>query len=496
MTAASNPIGRAVSRRMLAFAALGFLIGLSSTIAAKRWLEYTTVRRDAAELLARGDELRRCAARPSEFVGRTASGSWLFAYDGAGRASHPDAPPLRLALEPSTAPGAYVARRSSPFLSIAELGFRIAPSGPCAWLVAHRRSPRFDPRSLLESAALALVAMVVTLLGVGLGVVRPLLRRIGEVRALAARVGTGAVRFPPPRATGDELDAIVDALRATHDALAADRGALTRSNAALEEHLATTAHDLRTPVAALQLAVERATSLVQGRDAAEALRGAMLDAYYVGGLVENLHLTTRLRGASAASPVIAMDLTELVRAVSTRAAIVARHAGVSLACATPEGPLPLAADPLAVERAISNLTDNAIRHARRNVALVLERKGAGGFELTVADDGAGFDESGCAHASALGIAVAGRGQGPPDARARSRLGLSVTARIARSLDAEVAIATSASGSVVTIAGRRAPAPAAETPTLRAGAAPGELLAGHPGGDEDRIVHGRQRRGVG
>lgn len=446
-------IGRAVSRRMLGFAALGFLIGLSSTIAAKRWLEYTTVVHDAAELLTRPDELRRCEARPAEFVGRTASGSWLFAYDTAGRALHPDAPLLRMSLDALTRPGDYAARRASPFLSIVELGFRTAARGPCAWMVAHRRSPRFDLRSLFESATLSLVAMAVTLLGVSLGVVRPLLRRIGEVRTLATSVGAAGARFPPVRASGDELDAIVAALRDAHDALCAERDALARSKVALEEHLATTAHDLRTPVTSLQLAVERATSLATGGATAEALRGALLDAYYVGALVENLHLTTRLRGAPSGSPRIAVDLAEVVRVISTRLTIVARHTGVSLGCATPDGTVLVDADPLAIERAVSNLADNALRHARRHVALVLERR-AHGFELTVADDGAGFSATGLAHAAALGFAVEGAGSAPSEPRARARHGLSVTAQVARHLGATLSIQTSPLGSVVTLETRR------------------------------------------
>lgn len=454
MSGRAAGIGGKVSRRILWISALGFLIGWISTIGAKRWLEHTTLQRDAAELLSDRGELGRCEARPAEFVGRTASGWWLFAYDAAGRSRHPDAPPLRLPLDAATPLGGTTARRASPFWGVAELAFRTRERGPCAWLVAHRRSQRADAWALASSAAVALLAMAATLLGVVLGVVRPLLRRIGEVRALAGTVGAASARLPEAPLAGDELDDIVAALRQAHDALAAERLALARSKAALEEHVATTAHDLRTPVASLQLAVEHATALAAAGGAGEgalgALRGALLDAYYMGALVENLHLTTRLRGPARA--VASVDVVALVRGVATRLAVVARHAGVSLDHAVPDGAALVLADPLALERAISNLADNAVRFARGHVALLLERRAGvdGPLELTVLDDGPGFAAEALAHAAALGIAVEGEAPGAAEGapRSRARLGLAVAAQVARGLGATISLRRTDEGSAL------------------------------------------------
>lgn len=454
MSGRAAGIGGKVSRRILWISAIGFLVGWISTIGAKRWLEHTTVQRDAAELLSDRGELGRCEARPAEFVGRTASGWWLFAYDAAGRSRHPDAPPLRLPLDAATPLGGTTARRASPFWSIAELAFRTRERGPCAWLVAHRRSQRADAWALASSAAVALLAMAATLLGVVLGVVRPLLRRIGEVRALAGTVGAASPRLPEAPLAGDELDVIVAALRQADAALAAERLALARSQAALEEHVATTAHDLRTPVASLQLAVEHATAEAvaarAGEGALGALRGALLDAYYMGALVENLHLTTRLRGPARA--VASVDVVALVRGVATRLAVVARHAGVSLDHAVPDGAALVLADPLALERAISNLADNAVRFARGHVALLLERRAGvdGPLELTVLDDGPGFAAEALAHAAALGIAVEGEAPGAAEGapRSRARLGLAVAAQVARGLGATISLRRTEEGSAL------------------------------------------------
>lgn len=455
MSGRAAGIGGKVSRRILWISAIGFLVGWISTIGAKRWLEHTTVQRDAAELLSDRGELGRCEARPAEFVGRTASGWWLFAYDAAGRSRHPDAPPLRLPLDAATPLGGTTARRASPFWSIAELAFRTRESGPCAWLVAHRRSQRADAWALASSAAVALLAMAATLLGVVLGVVRPLLRRIGEVRVLAGTVGAASPRLPEAPLAGDELDVIVAALRQADAALAAERLALARSQAALEEHVATTAHDLRTPVASLQLAVEHATAEAvvarAGEGALGALRGALLDAYYMGALVENLHLTTRLRGPARA--VASVDVVALVRGVATRLAVVARHAGVSLDHAVPDGAALVLADPLALERAISNLADNAVRFARGHVALLLERRAGADrpLELTVLDDGPGFTAEALAHAAALGIAVEeapGPGAAEGEPRSRVRLGLAVAAQVARGLGATLSLRRTEEGSAL------------------------------------------------
>ncbi len=456
MSGRAAGIGGKVSRRILWISALGFLVGWISTIGAKRWLEHTTVQRDAAELTRQPAELRRCEAWPEQFVGRTASGWWLFAYDAAGRPRHPDAPPLGLSLDAAARPGEVLTRRASPFWGVAELAFRTSSQGACAWMVAHRRSQRADAWSLASSASVALIAMAATLLGVVLVVVRPLLRRIGEVRALAATVGAASARWPATSLTGDELDDIVAALRQAHDALVADRAALARSKAALEEHIATTAHDLRTPVASLQLAVEHATALAAAGGAGEgslgALRGALLDAYYMGALVENLHLTTRLRGP--AHDVAAVDVVALVRAVAARLRVVARHAGIALECAVPDGAALVRADPLALERAISNLADNAVRFARGHVALVLERRAGADrpLELTVLDDGPGFEAEALAHAAALGISVEGEAAGPGVAsgapRSRARLGLAVAAQVAQGLGATLSLRRTDEGSAL------------------------------------------------
>lgn len=418
------------------------------------------MRGDAADLSRDGAELRRCEARPAEFVGRTASGWWVFAYDRAGRPRHPEAPPLQLALDAATPLGDYLTRRASPFWGIAELAFRVRADGPCAWLVAHRRGPRGDVWALVSSAAVALIAMAATLAGVGLGVVRPLLRRIAEVRALAGAVGAAATRWPSAPMAGDELDAIVAALRQADASLAAERAALAQSRAALEEHVAATAHDLRTPVASLQLGVEHALAEAvaagSSAEAVGALRGALLDAYYVGALMENLHLATRLRGPSHQGAVV--DVVALVRGVATRLAVVARHAGRALECAVPDGEALVLADALALERAISNLADNAVRFARGHVALVLERRrGGGALELSVHDDGPGFDAAALARAAGLGLRVERQRQEPVAAAgddvpagSRPRLGLAVAAQVAERLGASLSLRSSAAGSSLTL----------------------------------------------
>lgn len=460
----SVPIARALSRRMLALSALGFVIGLASTIATRRYLERDATRADADALRNRPAEIARCTARPREFVGRTLSGSWLFAYDSAGRASHPDALALDLHLDARAPVGAHVVQRSGALFSISQVAFRVAADGPCAWLVAHRRTPRFERESLFGGASLALLAMFATLVAVSVGVIRPLLRRIDEVQRFATTVGSDHPRPPPERSATDELDAIVRALHDAHVALRSERSALARSKGALEALLTTTAHDLRTPIASLQLAIERASVATADDTAREALRGAMLDAYYVGALIENLHLSTRMREMDDAPP-LSVDLREIVAVVDARMSVVAKHTGVALECAICETPARIQGDPLAIERALSNLVDNAIAHANAHVALVLEHDAAG-IELVVADDGPGFDDAAIAHARSLGIAVhvheAPRSESARSARRsgshrpRSRVGLSVTAAVARAIGAALVLETSANGSTVRCTPQRQP----------------------------------------
>jgi signal transduction histidine kinase len=120
---------------------------------------------------------------------------------------------------------------------------------------------------------------------------------------------------------------------------------------ALERHLARIAHDLRTPLTSLQIALEYAADLSSEPPVRTAIAEALRDTVYVAALTHNLSLASKLRsGWNPTDDVSDVDLGELAARIVGRAQILAR---------------------------------------RRQIELVLTAR-AGGFDLEVRDDGPGI----------------------------------------------------------------------------------------------------------
>ena len=171
------------------------------------------------------------------------------------------------------------------------------------------------------------------------------------------------------------------------------------------EMLAGVSHDLRTPLTRLRLALAMlpATEAIR-QDVSEMSADVEEMERMIGGYL------AFARGEGA-------EQAELVNlsAVLEEVAAGARRAGARVELNVPPAlTLPLRAD--AVKRAVTNLVDNARRHAR-SVALGAETNGARSVQVTVDDDGPGIPpdrresvfrpfESGAAGGTGLGLTIA------------------------------------------------------------------------------------------
>jgi signal transduction histidine kinase len=169
---------------------------------------------------------------------------------------------------------------------------------------------------------------------------------------------------------------------------------VARLDAAFERErsfVAEASHELRTPLAILRMEVELA--LRHGRTAEElraALASALDETDRLGRLAENLlELARSDRGEMtlASNPVPA---DELLDAVATRFAVVAREDGRRISV-QPDPSARVLADPDRVEQALGNLVDNALRYGAGQVTLGARIRD-GTVELHVEDEGTGFSD--------------------------------------------------------------------------------------------------------
>ena len=312
----------------------------------------------------------------------------VYAYDPAGRSSNPDAPLMEPALlERALGTGRGVVMDSDDKRSVSVLP--VEGSGACAVLRVESPSPDGGPLRdfLVVLWTTVLGGAVAAAVGMFLFVVWPLRKRIAALSTAAS--GVGRQHFSLPEQRDGALGHIAEVLSASHARIVDSQHALERRNQALEQHLLEIAHDLRTPLASMQLSLEALVSDGDGLDTAESRR-ALSDVVYLSALVENLHHGTRLR-QDVEVQTGPIDLQELVRRLEHRFAIVGRHAGVEINASVPDGPVWVECAPTLAERAFANLLQNGVEHneAGGHVAVILvvdqER-----FELTVVDDGPGL----------------------------------------------------------------------------------------------------------
>lgn len=342
----------------------------------------------AARWTVPAEDLARCQADPAHWKQGIFDFGNAWAYDVEGHSANPSAPPL----DPGLRDEAVRNGAASP----GGLGpnnvevQRVAEDGPCALMTVQIGGP---PAAIGTAAGLGLVvgAGFSLLMLVGLAiwfVLQPLLDRIARIRGAAEAVGSVAY-VPAADAVPDALGAIAGVLDASHGRILASEAELRERQVALERHLAEIAHDLRTPLASLLLAVQELVP--SERASGPAVRRALDDAEYVNALVDNLHQGTLLRRGLEVAEGPPVDLREIVERLEARFAALGRLRGVEVAASLPERPVLTSGAPALAERAIANLVHNAVRHGRDggHIAVVLERVDET-FELTVADDGPGL----------------------------------------------------------------------------------------------------------
>jgi signal transduction histidine kinase len=168
---------------------------------------------------------------------------------------------------------------------------------------------------------------------------------------------------------------VVPLVTAVNDALAR----LDRGYARHKRFVADAAHELRTPIAILNTRLE---SLAPGPDKTRLLE----DAARLATLAEQLLDIQRLDRCG--HPFMRVDLVALAQGAAADLAPLAIAAGYELALDAPATPVETMGDAAALERALTNLVQNAIQHGPRRGTIGIHVSKPACIEVT--DEGAGI----------------------------------------------------------------------------------------------------------
>jgi two-component system, OmpR family, sensor histidine kinase BaeS len=247
---------------------------------------------------------------------------------------------------------------------------------------------------LLAPADVRVVLAALTLgtglgLLVAIGVTGPLTGDLRQLAGAARRVADGDLTVRTGIERADEVGELARSIDRMVDQLAEFERQRQRDEAARHRLLAAVGHDLRTPLATLQAAVEALQDGVAA-DPERYLKAMAADVELLRGMVDDLLVLTGLEAGEVRLERLPLDLTELADGAAEALAPVAARAQVEIRLDA-DGAVPVVGDARALDRVLRNLLDNALRHAPggSTVRVAVQVDGGAG-EVRIHDDGAGF----------------------------------------------------------------------------------------------------------
>ena len=244
---------------------------------------------------------------------------------------------------------------------------------------------------ILAAAVVSLLVALVVSWYVARRISAPLARLTAAVRAFAA--GQRQVRSnPADRAAPGELGELARSFDATAEAVEVSELARQRMSADI-------AHELRTPLAALQAGLEELGDGLVAPEP-ERLRALHAQSVRLGRIVGDLAYLTAAETATLSMHRSPVDFSALVQAALLEAQPSLDVAGISVSAEIAEG-LTVLGDADRLHQIVGNLLANAARHCRAgdHVTVVVGTPctGSPGIQLAVVDTGPGIVEADLPH---------------------------------------------------------------------------------------------------
>ena len=264
-----------------------------------------------------------------------------------------------------------------------------AISGPVVIAVALSAGSRSMFLSEHDLQFLLILLAFATVLGIGViyTLARPLTEDLAALTEVAKRVGEGDLEARADLERIDEVGELASALDAMIEQIAVSRAQRDEAERERSITLASLSHDARTPLTSMRLATE---ALLDGvaPDPDRYIKTIAADITAVETLINDLFTIGQLEAGRLELTAGAMDAMATVRDVTEQRQLIAEAKNVRLTTTGPST-LTVTADPLQLNRVLSNLVTNAIRHSPDGEVVCvevheLERR------ISVIDNGSGF----------------------------------------------------------------------------------------------------------
>lgn len=236
----------------------------------------------------------------------------------------------------------------------------------------------------LVATGVGVLAALAVAAGVAWFVARRISQPITEVVQATTRLAAGdySARVEPQR-LGPELADLTESVNTL-------AGRLESTEQTRIRLMADLAHELRTPVAAIEATVEAIADGVLPADS-ETLDTLTGQAHRLTRLTDDLEAVSRAEEHSFRLTPTTLDLNQVARVSAAAAAAQYRRAGVALHAPTGTGGRVIA-DHDRLSEVLDQLLANALHHCRpRDDVAIITRPHPSTIELSVTDTGAGFD---------------------------------------------------------------------------------------------------------
>lgn len=236
---------------------------------------------------------------------------------------------------------------------------------------------------LTRTVFLAALIAAATALGLAALLMRQITLPLSRLMRAAQRIAAGDLSVRTPATDNDEIGE----LTRVFNQMAASLEAQERLRRNL---MADVAHELRTPLAGIQGAIEAMLDGVFPADAPN-LAAVHAETLLLSRLVDDLHTLANAEAGQLRLERSPVDLTEICCSQVNAFALRARERHVVLRIETPQQPMWIEADALRLQQVLHNLLDNALRHTpEHGVVVVRVCVGQDHTIVTVTDNGPGI----------------------------------------------------------------------------------------------------------